>query len=179
MILAVLTIALAACKGNKGKKTIELLPAMEQDTVTHSMAACDFNDSLRAWNSHVTFIIHREPCNSLPVVIDQYGTKFRDNLFELTIEKDGKPFLKRQFTKKDFASLITEEFRKHGMFDGFRCIGYEDGLLTFGTCVSYPESDMTQPFLVKVAQDGSISIEHDKTPINENPADSCIDEEGV
>lgn len=179
MILAMLVMALAACKGHKEKETMELLQAAEVDTVTHSMMACDYPDSVRAWNSLVTYNIHREPCDSLPVVTDQYGTKYKDNLFVLTINRGEQTLLKRMFTKNDFTSMMTKEFREHGMFDGFRCKGYEDGTLIFGTCVSYPESDMSQPFLVKVRQDGSVSIEVDKTPVNENPADSCIDEEGV
>lgn len=179
MILAVLLMALASCRGNKEKQTMELLQAAEVDTVTHSMQSSEYTDSVQAWNSLVIYSIHNEPCDSMPVVTDQYGTKFKDNVFVLTIERNGQTVLKRKFTKNDFASLMTAEFRKSGMFDGFRCKNYEDGVLIFSTCVSFPESDMSQPFLVKVRQDGSVTIEQDKTPLNENPADSCIDEEGV
>lgn len=179
MLALLAAVLMVACKGNKNKETIELLPAAEQDTVTHSMSSCDFNDSITAWNTLVTFLIHREPCDSMPVVTDQYGTKYKDNIFELTIEKNGHPFFRHKFTKNNFRELMTPDFRKHGMFDGFRCAGFQDGKIVFGTCVSYPESDMTQPFLIRVAQDGSFSVEVDKTPINENPADSLGDEEGV
>ena len=179
LMLALLIVTMAACKGRKERETIELLPVAEQDTVTHSMASCDYSDSIQAWGSPVTFLIHREPCDSMPVVTDQYGTKYKDNLFVLTIEKDGQPFFRRKFTKNDFCHLMSSDFRQQGMFDGFRCAGFEDGKLVFGTCVSYPESDMTQPFLVVIARDGSCSIELDKTPINANPADSFASEDGV
>ena len=85
LMMALIAVAMAACKGNKSKETLDLLPMAEQDTVTHSTASCDFNDSIKAWDSKVMFIIHREPCDSMPVVTDQYGTKFKDNIFELTI----------------------------------------------------------------------------------------------
>ncbi len=177
LMMALIAVAMAACKGNKSKETLDLLPMAEQDTVTHSTASCDFNDSIKAWDSKVMFLIHREPCDSMPVVTDQYGTKFKDNIFELTITKDGTNLFHRWFTKNDFRHLLNEDFKRHGMFDGFRCSGYADGILTFGTCVSYPESDMSQPFLIKISRNGSFTIEQDNTPINENPADSLMDDE--
>ena len=179
MIVALMALVLTSCKGNQNKDTIDVLPVVEQDTVTHSMASCDYLDSLKAWNSQITFVIHREPCDSMPVVTDQYGSKFKDNLFDLSIKKNGKDFFHRRFTKNDFKGFMDTDFRVHGMFDGFRCIGYEEGILTFGTCVSYPESDMSQPFLIKIAPDGSYRIEEDNTPINENPAEDSLEEEGV
>lgn len=178
-ILFLMTLVMVSCRENKNKDTIDVLPVVEQDTVTHSMASCDFPDSLQAWNSQITFNIHREPSDSLPVVTDQYGTKFKDNIFVLSIKKNGQDFFRRRFSKNDFMKLMNADFRVHGMFDGFRCIGYRDDVLTFGTCVSYPESDMSQPFLIKITQNGSYSIEEDETPINENPAEDTIEEEGV
>lgn len=180
LALVLLAVLLAACKGKGTTETpSDVLPVAEQDTVTHSMAGCDFNDSIQAWGSHLTFTIHREPCDSMPIITDQYGTKYKDNLFVLTIMRGGQTFFRHLFTKNDFSSLLGADFRKHGMFDGFRCAGYQDDKLTFGTCVSFPESDMSQPFLVKVARDGSYVIEVDKTPINENPADIDSVDEGV
>ncbi|MGN0233884.1 MAG: DUF4738 domain-containing protein [Bacteroidaceae bacterium] len=176
-ILTVIALMLAACKENKDKATINVLPEVEPDTVTHSMPGCNFPDSLQAWNSLITFNIHREPCDSMPVVTDQYGTKFKDNIFVLSIQKNGQRFFHRLFSKNDFLNFLEQDFREHGMFDGFRCIGYEEGKLTFGTCVSYPESDMSQPFLIKIAQDGTYSVEEDHTPINENPAEDPVEEE--
>ena len=61
MIVAVMALVLTSCKGNQNKDTIDVLPVVEQDTVTHSMASCDYLDSLKAWNSQITFVIHREP----------------------------------------------------------------------------------------------------------------------
>ena len=171
-ILALLIAVLASCNGKKNKETIDLLPAIEQDTVTHSMAGCDFSDSTKAGNHTMTFLIHREPSDSLPIVTDEYGTKFKDNIFDLTIQRDGQPYFKHRFSKKDFLSQLTDEFRKHGMLDGFRFTGYENGILTFGTCISYPESDMSQPFFINISADGSFSIIPDNTPIDGTETDS-------
>ena len=48
MIVAVMALVLTSCKGNQNKDTIDVLPVVEQDTVTHSMASCDYLDSLKA-----------------------------------------------------------------------------------------------------------------------------------
>lgn len=176
-ILMFIVMLAASCGKNKNKETLDLLPVAEQDTATHSMAGCDFSDSIQAWGDLLTFTIQRDPCDSLPVVVDQYGTKYKDNIFVLTIAREGKPFFKREFTKRDFLGMLSEDFRKHGVFDGFRYAGFKEGKMVFGTCVSYPESDMSQPFLIGISKDGSFGIEPDKTPINENPADSATDED--
>ena len=40
----------------------------------------------------------------------------------------------------------------------------QEGKLTFGVCVSFPESDMSEPFVLTVGPDGSFTLEPDNAP---------------
>ena len=40
----------------------------------------------------------------------------------------------------------------------------KEGKLTFGVCVSFPESDMLTPFVLTIGPDGSYTLEPDTAP---------------
>ena len=96
-------------------------------------------------------------------MVDEDGVKYKDNRFQLKITKDGRQLFSRSFTKADFKSQLSDEFRKYGIMDGLRFNHAEDGKLYFNTCVSFPESDMFCPFLLIIGPDGSYRIEPDTT----------------
>ena len=87
-----------------------------------------------------------------------------DNCFELTVSRAGSQFFRREFTKRSFKGHLAEGFEKNAIFDGFRFTRLEDGKLYFSVCVSYPDSDLSQPFILCVAPDGSYTIEPDNNP---------------
>ena len=116
----------------------------------------------------VVYRIERECAEDLPIVEDEYGVKYKDNRYALDIRKDGNKLFSKKFTKADFNSKLSEDFKKYGIIDGMRFNRAKEGKLYFNTCVSYPESDMTCPFLLVIGPDGSYSIEHDTTVEDED-----------
>lgn len=122
-----------------------------------------YTDSLMQGSHKVVFTITSQPDEELPEVVDEDGVKYRDNRFQLLIMKDGKQLFNRSFTKADFKSQLSEDFQKFGIMDGLRFNHAEEGKLYFNTCVSFPDSDMSCPFLLTIGPDGSYTITPDTT----------------
>lgn len=120
-----------------------------------------YTDSLMQGSHKVVFTITSQPDEELPEVVDEDGVKYRDNRFQLLIMKDGKQLFNRSFTKADFKSQLKEDFQKFGIMDGLRFNHAEEGKLYFNTCVSFPESDMSCPFILAIGPDGSYTITPD------------------
>ena len=122
-----------------------------------------YTDSLMQGSHKVVFTITSQPDEELPEVVDEDGVKYRDNRFNLLIVKDGRTLFEHSFTKADFKSQLPEEFQKFGIMDGLRFNHAEEGKLYFNTCVSFPDSDMSCPFLLTIGPDGSYTITPDTT----------------
>jgi len=122
-----------------------------------------YPDSLMQGSHKVVFTITSQPDEELPEVVDEDGVKYRDNRFNLLIVKDGRTLFEHSFTKADFKSKLSEDFQKYGIMDGLRYNHAEEGKLYFNTCVSFPESDMSCPFLLIIGPDGSYRLEPDTT----------------
>ena len=120
-----------------------------------------YTDSLMQGSHKVVFTITSQPDEELPEVVDEDGVKYRDNRFNLLIVKDGRTLFEHSFTKADFKSKLSEDFQKYGIMDGLRYNHAEEGKLYFNTCVSFPESDMSCPFILTIGPDGSYTITPD------------------
>ena len=160
-------IVLSSCTQQNTKKEVTIQTEQTIDEV-HSMPDYSYIDSLMQGSHKVVYSIERECAEDLPIVEDEYGVKYKDNRYALDIRKDGNKLFSKKFTKADFNSILSEDFKKYGIIDGMRFNRAEEGKLYFNTCVSYPESDMTCPFLLIIGPDGSYSIEHDTTVEDED-----------
>ena len=127
-----------------------------------------YTDSLMQGSHKVVYNITSEADEELPEVVDEDGVKYKDNRFNLFITKDGKTLFDRSFTKADFNFLLSKDFQKYGIMDGLRFNHAEEGKLYFNTCVSYPDSDMSCPFILTIGPDGSYTITPDTTVDDEN-----------
>lgn len=167
LLFASALIALASCTQQNTKTEVTIQTEQTIDEV-HSLSAYSHIDSLMQGSHKVVYHIERECAEDLPIVEDEYGVKYKDNRYALDIRKDGNKLFSKKFTKADFNSKLSEDFKKYGIIDGMRFNRAEEGKLYFNTCVSYPESDMTCPFLLIIGPDGSYSIEHDTTVEDED-----------
>ena len=113
-----------------------------------------------AYRGHnFSYAIKGEPCDSLPMVSDGNST-YADNLFTLTILRDGQPFVSKEIGKTTLNRYLTSEFQQKGILDGIIYDNRQEGL-RFRVSVSFPESDVHTPLLLIVGNDGSIRFEHD------------------
>lgn len=155
---------LFSCDGKQDKTGDEASVAVEQQAGIHRMNEYNLTDSVPVGSHVYVYTIHREADDSLKMVIDENGDKFVDNYYELSVTKDGQEFFSKRFTKAAFAAQLDDSFRQNGILDGFRFISDKEGKLLFGVCVSFPESDMSSPFVLTIGPDGSFIIEPDTTP---------------
>ena len=128
-----------------------------------------FSDTLRAGGHLYAYTIDRTASDSLPMVKDDEGICYADNVYSLKIRRDGAPFFSRRFTKAAFGSYLSADFRAKGLLDGLMCDKSLPGL-NFAVSISLPQSDMIEPLLLHVDPSGGISIERDTR------ADNDIDE---
>lgn len=161
LIFMLAAAALLAACGKNGQKDVQILRTQTSTPTLHRMGDYHVTDTLRVGSRLYLATLHREAKDSLGIVEDENGERYVDNFYRLTILRDGSDFFDRRFTKKDFAPLLNADFRRNGILDGFRYRNSQDGKLFFSVCVSYPESDMTAPFVLAVGPDGSYTIETD------------------
>ncbi len=133
----------------------------QADAGVRSLPDYNYTDSLKQGSHNVIYTITSKPDEELPEVVDEDGVKYKDNRFRLHITKDGKQLFDRSFTKADFKTHLPQDFKKFGIMDGMRFSHAEEGKLYFNTCVSFPESDMSCPFLLTIGPDGSYTITPD------------------
>ncbi len=162
ILLAAVVVITCACQKTKESQVTVVSDKKEQTaSEIHRLPLYDHSDTVRMGSHLYAFAIHREACDSLPLVTDENGSRYADNLYTLRITRSGQAFFKRTFTKAQFASKLTSDFRAKGILDGFRFVNAREGLLRFAVCVSYPESDMSAPFLLTIGGDGSYTITPD------------------
>ena len=161
--ILVLALFLVASCNNKKTETQETDLIEQPADGTHSMPEYAYTDTLMQGSHKVIYTITRQPDDELPTVVDEDGMEYKDNRYNLLILKDGKTLLNRSFTKADFKSLLSSNFQKYGIMDGLRFNHAEEGKLYFNTCVSYPDSDMSCPFILTIGPDGSYNITPDTT----------------
>lgn len=149
-----------SCKKETAKETTSIEVA-ETGPQTHRLDALHYIDSLKVGSRSYVYTLHRDSDEDLGTVIDEYDDKWVNSFYELTVECNGQPFFQKRFVKETLGRLLTEDFKRMGILDGFRFMQVEDGKLIFSFCVSYPNSDMSAPFLLTIAPDGSHSIEPD------------------
>ena len=118
--VAMMLVMLTACGGKKKSDDI-ITQRVEKPKPTAPVKMQDYTDQRDVeWigkTYHVT--VHRQPADSLPMVKDETGQKFVDNVFSLTVSRnDGSVFFSRSFTKAYFLNHITEDFRKNGILEG-------------------------------------------------------------
>ncbi len=159
MILA--SMLLCACGGKKENVEETVAETTKTEPQVHRTKEYHLQDTIRMGNNLLVYTLHRTSDESQPLVKDEYGDSHVDNLYDLKIWKNGADFFSQRFTKSTFKSLLDADFQKYGILDGFRYSRSEDGKLLFSVCVSYPDSDMSAPFVVTIGPDGSYTLKKD------------------
>mgnify|MGYP006057715157 CR=1 FL=1 len=94
----------------------------------------------------------------------EVATKYFDNIIRLRVVRaDGTTFYSHTFSKKDFNSCLTEQYRKNGALLGIVYVKCDDNYLYFAASVGSPDksSDEYIPLVLKLHRLGSIQITKD------------------
>lgn len=178
VLLTILAWVLSSCGNSKKKEDVWVAP--EHESVTREMPELHVLDSTKTGNHRYTYEILRTATDSLPKVKDDMDDFYRDNTIRLTLWRDGAKYFDKTFTKAVFASSIDEPFYQNAILDGIRFLQAEPGQgLTFSFAVSYPESDMSMPFLLTVTDQGTFSFVKDDNLDVEKGDTAYYDSDGV
>lgn len=166
---------LALCSCTETQQRVQKTVTTEKTgPQTHAMSIYHYQDSISGTN--IRYKIDRQADSTLTAVKDEYGDRYLDNVYTLTLYRGEASFFTKRFTKADFASYMTADVQKCTILDGFRFNKRADGKCYFNVCLSEPSSDLSMPFILCVGPDGSYTIEADTTPDFEDAED---EEEGV
>lgn len=151
-----MALILASCGGKKSEESQEI--QKNQESQLRSLPELDVTDSCKA-NGHLyIYTIDRVSNDSLGTITDEFGDKFANTVLTITVKKDGAQLFRHTFRKENFKEYLDHEFLSQSILDGCRFDKVEDGKVIFALAVSYPDSDMSQPFSLTIAPDGSYSI---------------------
>ena len=187
LLLAGMVVVLAACGGKKKSKDI-IAPRIVKVQPKEPIRMQPYLDERKVeWIGKTYFVtIGRQPSDSLPMVKDETGQKFVDNVFRLTVSrKDGSVFFTRTFTKKALTQYLDDDFNKTGVFEGLVFDKAEGDYLFFGASVGHPQSDEYIPLVFRLSRMGDLTIKRDtqmdSVPEDQvNPNQQATDgEEGV
>jgi hypothetical protein len=184
LLLAGMVVVLAACGGKKKSKDI-IAPRIVKVQPKEPIRMQPYLDERKVeWIGKTYFVtIGRQPSDSLPMVKDETGQKFVDNVFRLTVSrKDGSVFFTRTFTKKALTQYLDDDFNKTGVFEGLVFDKAEGDYLFFGASVGHPQSDEYIPLVFRLSRMGDLTIKRDtqmdSVPEDQvNPNQQATDEE--
>ena len=172
-----LVLAMSGC-GSKKKSDQIITQRVVKKAPQQPVKMQEYNDERDVpWigkSYHVA--INRMPSDSLPMVKDETGQKFVDNIFTLTVSReDGSVFFSRQFTKAFFTDYITEVYRKAGILEGIVFDKADGDWLEFAASVGLPQTDEYIPLVIRLSRMGELTVSQD-TQMDTN---GDIDEKAV
>ncbi len=169
--------ALASCNSNRENPRDDTAPVQtvrEEENIIHRLPRLHVLDTCRVGSNIYTWEIDRLAYDSLGIVEDDMGFRYADNSVKLVVKRNGSALYSRTFVKKDFSHLLSRDFLSKSILDGCRFLQVQNGMITFSMAVSYPESDMSQPFKLNIATDGSASLLKSDEMEEAYPADSVL-----
>ena len=183
-LLASLVVVLAACGGKKKSEDI-IAPRIVKVQPKEPVRMQPYLDEKEVeWIGKKYLVsVSRQASDSLPMVKDETGQKYVDNVFRLKVSRqDGSVFFSRTFTKKSLTQYLDDDFNKTGVFEGLVLDKAEGDFLIFGASVGHPQSDEYIPLVFRLSRMGVLDIKRDtqmdSTPEDQGkPAQQATDED--
>ena len=173
-----LIFSLSGCGSKDTKKDAWVAP--EHEVVTRQMPDLSLSDSIMVGTRQYAYSIERTPCDSLQKVKDDMGDLYLDNTIHLTLQRNGSVYFDKTFTKATFKKDIDDDFYDNAILDGIRFLKVEPGQgAIFSFAVSYPDSDMSVPFLMTISDSGSFTFVKDENLDREEGDSVFFDNDGV
>lgn len=154
----------SACKDQKTNESNESLSGRNTtDTVAavQHMNEYHYTDQVKWRGKTVTYQVERHAVDSLPVVTDEAGEQFSDNMITLTLKQGDRELFHKSFYKRSFKEFMDPDFYAHSILEGMAFDQEQEGNLRFAVSVSYPMSDLYIPLLITIRPDGSYVISKD------------------
>ena len=165
LVLVLGTMMLSACKEKKQTDdiiTTKYVPKQLQAPI--GMPADSLSQTVIWGNGTYNIYVAREASDSLPMMKDESGQKYKDNFITVSISRQGgSSFFKRTFTKGSFTQYVDDVFKKNGILANIRFDEVDDGKLKFSVVVALPDAvdDMFVPLEMTIDHNCVINIRED------------------
>ena len=164
LALVLAAVLLGAC-GKKKQSDDIIAPKVVEETPKEPVRSQEYNDDRQVeWlgkDYHVS--IHRHASDSLPMVQDENGQKFVDNVFMLVVQRsDGSVFFQQKFTKSQLVQYLDDQYKEQGIFEGLVFDQVDGDYLRFGASVGIPQSDEYIPLVFRLSKTGALQIPRDR-----------------
>lgn len=162
---ALFMLALFSC-GEKTEKNTENSDSTATVQRTHGTIADQARDldyDVEHNGSAYKIRIHREACDSLPTITDDFGDVFADYAINVTILRSGERLFGRTFTKKDFASYVEEAELRACILEGIAFDHRGEDGFHFGVSISRPDSEGGNRLTMTIDTAGGITITRAQT----------------
>ena len=165
LVLVLGTMMLSACKEKKQTDdiiTTKYVPKQLQAPI--GMPADSLSQTVIWGNGTYNIYVAREASDSLPMMKDESGQKYKDNFITVSVSRQGgSSFFKRTFTKGSFTQYVDVVFKKNGILANIRFDEVDDGKLKFSVVVALPDAvdDMFVPLEMTIDHNCVINIRED------------------
>ena len=176
IILVISAFLLWSCSEKKTSSKVSDEQALfqienvDQSTGLQKMQSSLFSEMIEAGGKSYQLYIQRSATDSLPHVKSEMGL-FADNRVVLNIKRqDQSNLYNKTFTKRDFASLLTESFLEKSVLEGL-VFDHEktesaNGNIVLAASVSFPMTDLYVPFTIIITPTGRMTIERDEEAVD-------------
>lgn len=173
MVLAIVSLTVAGCSEKKksndliAPRVVKVTPAEPEQ-----MQEYRFDNDVAWIGRKYRVTIYREPSDSLPMVKDETGQKFVDNVVSLKVSRqDGSVFYNKVFTKATFREYLDDDYRQTGILEGFVFDKADGDDLVFAASVCHPKTDEYIPLVVRLSRMGNLTVKRD-TEMDTLPEDA-------
>lgn len=175
-MLAAGIMMLGACKEKKKQEdiiTTKYVPKRPQAPI--AMNDEHLSDTVR-WKNAVYYVkIDRTASDSLPMLSDEIGQKYKDNYVTLTVlRSDQSVFFSKKFSKNNFVSYLNADYKRNGLLSSMRFNEVDDGELEFSVAIARPDAldDEYLPLELTINAQQGIAIKVDNDMLDEFDDDS-------
>ena len=164
LLAAITTMALTACSEKKKSEDI-IAQRVVKTAPREPVRLQDYSDDRDVdWIGKTYHVaIHRWATDSLPMIADENGQKYVDNLITVAVSrKDGSLFFRRTFRKTDFSDYLDDDYARNGILEGLVFDKADGDWLVFAASVSHPQADDEYiPLVMRLSRMGKIEIRRD------------------
>lgn len=170
MVAASALLVLAACQQKKAGNPDIITTDYEAPKPVAPISQDAMSDKMTVkWvdGRNYEIVVNRTPVDSLPMVTDEIGQRFIDNVIRVKVLRaDGTKFFDRQFTKRAFLNWLDKEYKKSAVLEGIRFLKADTAGLEFVAWLNSPGAgdDEAIELRMTVNRNGEVNIQ----PHNEN-----------
>ena len=158
-------MAVAACSGSAEKKKSDIRVLMQDSTDAHGVQRLTARKSevdIKYKGKEYHSFISRTPNDSLPRVVSQMGNTYVDNQIVLRLTRGNERVFSRTFTKKQFESLIGDDFMAKSILEGIVYDKTTPEGIVYAASICYPQTDLYVPISITISPDGKISMKKEE-----------------